>query len=85
MSNIVDLDTDKETRLSFEEWNELLETGLVDDISDELPDSFLMVYQRMRAKILYKGQKFYVSGWQLPEDKEGYVSIIPENLGTIRL
>jgi hypothetical protein len=52
---------DKET------WNKMLWDKEVKDISQELPDSFLVIYQVMRAKIEWKGKKYFATGWAPPE------------------
>lgn len=47
--------------LSLAKWKTL--ATRVKDISYELPDSFLMFGQWMRAKIEYKGRKYVCTGW----------------------
>lgn len=63
--------------LSLDEWNEIAET--VEDISNELSDGFLMVWQWMRAKIRWNGKVYYVSGWQPPGDKP-YVELTEDKI-----
>ena len=57
----------KERCLTFEEWNAIMPE--VQDISHELPDSFLVVGQKMRARIIWKGTRYDVSAWQTGPDK----------------
>lgn len=64
--------------MTFDEWNKTVvpavKSGQIKDISDELPDSFLMFGQTLRAKIEDgEGNKFYVSGWD--NGKKGRVEI----------
>jgi hypothetical protein len=59
MSQILDLPT----RMTKEEWCRLVEVGAFQDLSAELPDSFLLYGQWMRAKIGFKGKVYMASGW----------------------
>ena len=61
--------------LTQEEWTALVESKQVEDISDQLPDSFLMVYQWMRAKIKYDGKTWLASGWNPPSSDKPYVNL----------
>ena len=61
--------------LSVEEWEELVKSGQVEDISDELPSRFLYIYQWMRAKVVIVGKKYLASGWELPNSKP-FVNLI---------
>jgi hypothetical protein len=56
-------------KLTVEQWNKLLDNKEVKDISDELPNSFLVVYQVMRAKILWQGKKYLANAWAPPGGK----------------
>lgn len=56
-------------RLSVKEWEEINLNGEVEDLSRELEDGFLMIYQWMRAKIKWKGKIYYASGWAPPGEK----------------
>lgn len=54
--------------MSMAKWQKLAPT--VRDISNELPDAFLMYGQWMRAKIeTQTGEKFYATGWCPPGGK----------------
>jgi hypothetical protein len=63
-------------QLTMDEWNLLVDKKEIEDISSELPNSFLMIYQVMRAKIIWQGKKWYASAWKPPEAKEPFVQLI---------
>lgn len=65
--------------LSLDDWNDIAET--VEDISNELPDGFLMIYQWMRAKIRWNGKVYYASGWH-PPDSKPYVELTEDKIRT---
>lgn len=50
-------------RLTYEEWNCLIAEKKIEDLSGELPEGFLMVGQKMRAKIRWEGVVYYASAW----------------------
>jgi len=56
------------------EWK--AEVGSMEDISDELPDSFLMFGQIMRAKVRYKGKVYYASAWS--NGKDAWVDMVEQ-------
>lgn len=62
-------------RLTIEEWNKLLDNKEIKDISSELLDSFLMIYQTMRAKIIWKDKKYLASAWAPPGNNKAYVEL----------
>ena len=45
------------------EWQKLVESGQIKDLSAELSDSFLMYGQLMLAKIEWKGKVFLATAW----------------------
>jgi hypothetical protein len=56
-------------RLTQKQWEQINLNGEVEDLSNELPDGFLMIYQWMRAKIRWKGKIYYASGWSPPDSQ----------------
>jgi hypothetical protein len=62
-------------RFDRKQWCDIVASGLVVDISHELPDGFLVIYQWMRAKVLLEGKKYFVDGW-CPPGGEAYVELI---------
>lgn len=61
--------------LSEAEWQKLLKAKKIEDISDKLEDSFLVVYQTMRALIRYEGKVYFATGWG-PPSGDPYVELI---------
>lgn len=53
--------------MTFPEWNRLMTTEKVEDLSHELPNSFLLFGQVMRAKIRLDGVVYKVSAWSTGE------------------
>lgn len=49
--------------MTFAQWNSANDEGEIEDLSAELPDAFLMVGQRMRAKIRYKNTVYIATAW----------------------
>jgi|SRR5580692_2807231 hypothetical protein len=60
-------------KLYFDVWNVAIEKKQIVDISNELPDSFLMFGQKMRALVLYEGKKYYATAW----DYDKQVMLVP--------
>jgi hypothetical protein len=61
-------------KLTWPQWQALISTGEVEDMSSELADGFLVVGQVMRALILWRGNRYYVTGWK-HNDEEPFVQL----------
>jgi hypothetical protein len=55
--------------LTMEQWNKMLDNKEIEDISNELSDSFLVIYQVMRAKIIWQGKKWLAKAWAPPSEE----------------
>lgn len=57
----------KEGKMTMEKWNSVVlpavKSGDLKDVSSELPTSFLVVGQTMRALVQEGNKKFYCSAW----------------------
>lgn len=58
-------------RLTIDEWNALVASGKVEDVSSQMPAGFLVAYQTMRALIIYEGRVWHAAGWSF--HKNAYV------------
>jgi hypothetical protein len=58
-------------RMSFRDWN--LAVPRMKDRSEELEEGFLLIGQKMRAKVELDGKVYLASAWQIGPD--GYVEM----------
>jgi len=66
-------------KMSVSDWNLLVtQKDMIEDLSAEMPDAFLMWGQTMKAKIRWHGKVFFATGWAPPSGKP-YVELVEQS------